>query len=252
MMRRRAMQPENANDNNNKNNNEEVGFGRPPTQFKPGQSGNPKGRPKGRSYPSTEEALARVAHEKREVKTRKGARLVSAFELGVNAMVKSFLEKDVRAAIMFLRLCEEYEVASSEIFPSGVRPPFLQQGMTRREVAEEMRAYERSVKATWMTRTEEFVERKQALAKIAGRRSRLQIDGKWRRRTVLQMAYYVICNAAAQGDLKAFEVMHDVQRRYGVTQTRIEPAPRGSAEERKEIVEDADRLKRYRRRYGSL
>src|SRR6185437_15710146 len=103
MTRRRAMQPENANDNGK--DNEEVGFGRPPKQhqFKPKQSGNPKGRPKGPSYSSTEEALARVAHEKREVETRKGTRLVSGFELGVNAMVKNFLEKDVRAAIMFLK-----------------------------------------------------------------------------------------------------------------------------------------------------
>src|SRR6185312_13136795 len=98
------MQPENANDNHN----EEVGFGRPPKQhqFKPGQSGNPKGRPPKPKYGSAEDALARVAHEKRTVRTTKGTRLVSDFERGVSAIVKNFLEKDVRAAIMFLRLCE--------------------------------------------------------------------------------------------------------------------------------------------------
>jgi hypothetical protein len=232
------------------NDNEEVASGRPPTQFKPGQSGNPKGRPKGPRYLSAEEALARVAHEKRKVKTSKGMRLVSDFERGVSAMVKNFLEKDVRAAIMFLRLCEEYEVASSEIFGAMERPPMIQQGMSRSEVREEMRLREKRWNTTWTMRTEEFDERKEALAKIASRRSTVEIDGKRRGRTVLQMAYYVICNAAAQGDLKAFEVMHDVQRRYGVTHKAKNPTPRGAAEERREVQEYVEKLKRYRRRRG--
>jgi hypothetical protein len=242
------MQPENANDNKN----EEVGFGRPPKQhqFKPGQSGNPKGRPPKPKYASAEEALARVAHEKRKVRTTKGTRLASDFERGVSAIVKNFLEKDVRAAILFLRLCEEYEVASSEIFGAMERPPVMRPGMSRSEVREEMRLQEKRWKATWTMRTEEFAERREVLARLASRRSRVEIDGRWRRRTVLQMAYYVICNAAAQGDPKAFEVMHDVQRRYGVKQKAKTPAPRGE-EERKEVKEYVETLKRYRRRHGS-
>jgi hypothetical protein len=101
-------------------------------------------------------------------------------------------------------------------------------------------------------RTEEFAERKEVLAKMAKRRTRMEIDGRWRRRMVLQVAYYLICNAAAQGDFKAFEVMHDVQRRYGVARKPIKPAPLGSPEEGKERMEYVDKLKRYRQRYGSV
>lgn len=235
------------------NGNEEVGFGRPPKQhqFKPGRSGNPKGRPKKPRYASAEEALAQVAHEKRKIRTSKGIRLVSDFERGVAAMIKNVLQEDVRAAIMFLRLCEEYEVVSAEIFSAGERPPMLKQGMTRREIIEELRSDERRRRATWTMRTEEFAERKEVLAGMAKRRTRMEIDGKWRRRMVLQVAYYLICNAAAQGDFKAFEVMHDVQRRYGVTRKPITVAPKGSAEDKNERIEYVDKLKRYRQRYGS-
>jgi hypothetical protein len=45
--------------------------------------------------------------------------------------------------------------------------------------------------------------------------------------------------------------MHDVQRRYGVMRKPIKMAPRGSAEDRRELVEYADKLKRYHQRYGS-
>ncbi len=46
-------------DNDNGNNDEEVGFGRPPKQhqFKPGQSGNPRGRPPKPRYLPAEEAI---------------------------------------------------------------------------------------------------------------------------------------------------------------------------------------------------
>lgn len=237
----------------NNDNGEEVGYCRPPKQhqFKPGQSGNPKGRPKEPRYSSAEEALARVAHEKHKVTTSKGTRLVSDFERGVAAIVKNVLEKDVQASIRFLKLCEEYEVASSEIFGASEHPPTLQQGLSRREILEEMRAQERRSKDTWTMRTEEFAERKEALAKIAKRRSRVEINGKPRRRIVLQVAYYFICNAAAQGDFKAFDVMHDVQRRYGVKRAAKKAAPRGSAEERKELLDYVEKLKRYRQRRGS-
>ncbi|MDP2376061.1 DUF5681 domain-containing protein, partial [Reyranella sp.] len=65
-------------DNDNNNNG----------RFKSGQSGNPKGRPREPRFASAEEALARVAHEKRKVRTANGTRLVSDFERGVIALVK--------------------------------------------------------------------------------------------------------------------------------------------------------------------
>lgn len=104
---------------------------------------------------------------------------------------------------------------------------------------------------TWIMRTEEFAERKRILEKIAKRRSRVEMDGKWRRRMVVQMAYYVICKGAAQGDGKAFDVMHDVQSRYGVTRSAPKRFARGSLEEGKELLEHVDKLRRYQQRHGA-
>lgn len=239
----------------NDNNNGAVGFGRPPKehQFKSGQSGNPKGRPREPRFTSAEEALARVTHEKRKVRTAKGTRLVSDFERGVIALVKKVIvEQDVRAAIRFLRLCEEYEVVSSEIFGKGEHVPVSYAGWSRDQVVQDLRLQDKRRNETWIRRTEEFAERKRILEKIAKRRSRVEMDGKWRRRIVVQMAYYVICKGAAQGDGKAFDVMHDVQSRYGVTRSAPKQLARGSLEEKKDILEHVDKLRRYRRRHGGL
>jgi hypothetical protein len=70
----------------------EVGYGRPPqtSRFKPGQSGNPKGRPKAAKNLST------LAREKLQAKVsvREGGRerLMSKAELGVTKLVNRFAE----------------------------------------------------------------------------------------------------------------------------------------------------------------
>src|SRR3954471_16214722 len=70
----------------------EVGYGRPPqsSQFKPGRSGNPKGRPKGGKNLST------LAREKLQVKisVREGGRerQMSKAEVGVTKLVNRFAE----------------------------------------------------------------------------------------------------------------------------------------------------------------
>lgn len=222
-------------------------------RFKSGQSGNPKGRPREPRFASAEEALARVAHEKRKVRTAKGTRLVSDFERGVIALVKKVIvDQDVRAAIRLLRLCEEYEVVSSEIFGRGEHVPVSYSGWSKNEILQDLRLKDKRRNEIWIRRTEEFADRKRILEKIAKRRSRVEMDGKWRRRMVVQMAYYVICKGAAQGDGKAFDVMHDVQSRYGVTRATPKwPAP-GSPEDKKEILEHVDKLKRYQKRHGGF
>lgn len=232
------------------NNNGEVGFGRPPKQhqFKPGQSGNPKGRPRKSRFGSEEAPLAQIAHEKRRVRTANGTRLVSDFERGVAAIVKKMVDGEgVRAAIRFLRLCEEYGVVSSEIFGKDGAPANYDR-WSKSEILQDLRLREKRSNETRFMRTAEFAERKRTLEKFARRRSRVKMEGKWRRRMLVQVAYHLICKGAAQGDDKAFDVMHDVQSRYGITRRVPKPLRRGSPEEIKERMDYVDKLRRYQQR----
>ena len=70
----------------------EVGYGKPPktTQFKPGQSGNPKGRPKGTKNLRTD--LSEELAEKITV-TEGGQQLVISKQ---RAMVKSLMAKSIK------------------------------------------------------------------------------------------------------------------------------------------------------------
>lgn len=87
-----------------------VGYRRPPkhSRFKPGQSGNRKGRP-----PRRQEALdvAGLLDEPIPVSQAGAAREMSGFEVGVRKLVSRALKDgDLQAALEFLRLCEKYRV----------------------------------------------------------------------------------------------------------------------------------------------
>lgn len=91
----------------------EVGYGKPPehSRFKPGESGNRKGRPKmAKGGPPD---VAEILSEEIAVKNAGVSRKMSSFETGVRQLVSRALnEKDLNATLEFVRLCEEYGIVA--------------------------------------------------------------------------------------------------------------------------------------------
>jgi hypothetical protein len=88
-----------------------VGYGRPPVnrQFKPGQSGNPKGRPKGRKNLVT--MFAEALDEKISVRARNGRiRRLSKQDAMVEVMINKALAGDHKAFQMITQLAEKHGV----------------------------------------------------------------------------------------------------------------------------------------------
>jgi hypothetical protein len=87
---------------------EKVGYGRPPvaTRFKPGQSGNPRGRPKGSK--GVDQVL-RQALDRRVPDPRKGGRhKVSMLELIVEGLVLAAARRDPRMIRLLVGLVDRY------------------------------------------------------------------------------------------------------------------------------------------------
>lgn len=93
----------------------EVGYGKPPrrTRFKPGQSGNPRGRPKGTKNLKSD--LIEELDEKILIREGEQARRVSKQRAIVKTLVTKTLKGDVRAATllttMIMRLTDTGEGA---------------------------------------------------------------------------------------------------------------------------------------------
>ena len=91
--------------------NSAVGYRRPPVnrQFKPGQSGNPRGRPKGsKNFPTMfAEAMSRPV----TVRDKKGKiRTLSKQELMVEVMVNKASAGDPKAFALVVQFAEKFEV----------------------------------------------------------------------------------------------------------------------------------------------
>jgi hypothetical protein len=87
----------------------EVGYGKPPksTRFRPGQSGNPKGRPKGAT--GTAKLLEQTLSQ--EVSVTEGGRTtrISKREALILSLVTKAIKGDMRAAAQTLKLIEAFE-----------------------------------------------------------------------------------------------------------------------------------------------
>src|SRR5215472_9169066 len=81
-----------------------VGYGRPPvhTRFKPGQSGNPRGRPKGHRNAKT--IVAKVLDEPVIIREGDKTRRVSKFEAIVQANTLNAIKGDTRALAQMISL----------------------------------------------------------------------------------------------------------------------------------------------------
>jgi Family of unknown function (DUF5681) len=87
---------------------DEVGYGRPPRdhQFKPGHSGNPKGRPKG-SRPAGA-VLQDILQQKVTITERGKTRRIPVLELIFRRLVNDAIRSDPKAIKLLLSLVDRY------------------------------------------------------------------------------------------------------------------------------------------------
>jgi hypothetical protein len=89
-----------------------VGYGRPPkvTQFKPGHSGNPRGRPKGAR--SIGAVLQDIIRQKISVTEGGKTRRLPALEVMLRRLVNDSLKGDQKALKLLLSLVDRYSESS--------------------------------------------------------------------------------------------------------------------------------------------
>lgn len=94
--------------------NDQVGYGRPPkhSQFKPGQSGNPKGRPKGSKSQKT--IIQDTLNEKIAYLEGGQRRSASRRELLIYKLVEKALKGDARATAVLLDKDAAFEKGEQE------------------------------------------------------------------------------------------------------------------------------------------
>ena len=98
-----------------------VGYCRPPLehQFKPGRSGNPKGRPK------HAESLRTIARRRfaQKIPMREGGKVhrVSTLEAGMARLVEKALQGDLRAMVQFLISHAPWSRPRCKTSPTGLK-----------------------------------------------------------------------------------------------------------------------------------
>ncbi len=87
----------------------DVGYGKPPVhfRFKPGQSGNPKGKAKGQK--SARSLIYKIAFEQLSVNTAKGTKRMPAIEAVLRQLMARAAKGDARAATELIKLVKEID-----------------------------------------------------------------------------------------------------------------------------------------------
>lgn len=95
----------------------EVGYGRPPkgSQFQAGQSGNPKGRPKGQ--PTISEIFIREAARLVRIQTGDKVETISRFEAVIRRLFQMAMAGDARAIAMLLGASSRWGAGPQEGSP---------------------------------------------------------------------------------------------------------------------------------------
>ena len=94
--------------------NERVGYGRPPmtTRFRPGQSGNPRGRPKGARNLGT--LVAAALSERVAINENGRRRRITKFEATVKQLVNRAASGEARATQFLLALVQANEARPAQ------------------------------------------------------------------------------------------------------------------------------------------
>ncbi|MBO6718883.1 MAG: hypothetical protein JJ913_13075 [Rhizobiaceae bacterium] len=90
----------------------DVGYGKPPAhgRFKPGRSGNPKGRPRGaKSYKAI---VAAALHEKITVSTPRGRKRMTKLEALIQTNMNAALKGDPKATDQILKIARDHGLAN--------------------------------------------------------------------------------------------------------------------------------------------
>ena len=97
-------------ENTDRNKGGAVGYGRPPAdkRFKPGQSGNPKGRPQGRENIAT--TINRILQEKIRIREGTRVRTASKIAAAIEVMVNKALSGDQRAFWKLMELAVKNKI----------------------------------------------------------------------------------------------------------------------------------------------
>lgn len=99
---------------------EDVGYGKPPkcTRFKKGQSGNPKGRPKGAKNLAS--IVAQVCRERVRVKGENGSFYMTKLEAIMKQLTNQAARGDMKATRMFFAMLDMFpEIKEPEPEESG-------------------------------------------------------------------------------------------------------------------------------------
>jgi hypothetical protein len=194
------------------NDNDGVGFGRPPKQhqFKKGQSGNPRGRPKksGRRPKPGEIDIAGILNGDRTVRTAQGEKRMSGFEILCRAEVMYALKGDVRAAIRFIKRCETHDVISTpprrKTHGVIIYPP----GATKEEV--ERQFWEEKPKRRKLTGNK--ADQAAVLEAVANERHKVAAGKK---RYAIELVLELIVDKAFGGNANAARMYEQLSARYG-------------------------------------